>query len=645
MSQRISTYKFQTEARQILDLMIHSVYSNKDIFLRELVSNASDALDKLRLQALTNQEFAPLVDDLHIRIEKDENKHSLAVIDNGIGMNREEIREFIGTIARSGTREYLELIRGMKDRPIAEELIGQFGVGFYSSFMVSRRVTLISRKAGEEKAWKWCSKGDGSYTLEETSRDSNGTTVILELFDEEEEKGIRDYTDEWVIRTIIRKYSDFIAYPIKFSSPGTDEKGEKIIEDKVLNSMKALWMKDESKVSNEEYNEFYRHITHDWTDPMHRFSFSMEGVTEFRGLLYIPSKAPSDLFFSQPEEGIHLYIKRVFIMNDCRALIPDYLRFVRGVIDSEDLPLNVSREILQDDPRLTMIRKNTTRRVLRELKKIMDDDTSSYLGFWKEFGSVLKEGILQDRDNHETILDLSLFRSTVRDEPFPLGQYIERMKEGQEGIYYLSGQEMEKLKNAPAMEAFNDAGFEVLLLTDPIDEIIVNTITSFREKPFLSVTDGRITPKGRKEDMLDGIPEEKKRDIQLLVDQVKQDLNEKVEDVRISERLTNSMACLVTGHEKSVSPKMQKILKAMGQEVPHQKRILEVNPDHPVINLMADLVRSGSEEELLKQVAYLIYEQAVISEGGEIEDPAHFSRDLSNILFNALRKGSSGNAG
>nr|HPI97981.1 molecular chaperone HtpG [Synergistales bacterium] len=486
---------------------------------------------------------------------------------------------------------------------------------------------------------------DGTYTLEETTRSTNGTTVILDLLDADEEKGIKDYTDEWVIRSIIRKYSDFIAYPIRFSSSGTNEKGEKIAEEKVLNSMKALWMKDESQVSNEEYNEFYRHITHDWTDPIHRFSFSMEGVTEFRGLLYFPSRAPSELFVSRPEEGIHLYIKRVFIMNDCRALIPDYLRFVRGVIDSEDLPLNVSREILQDDPRLAMIRKNTTRRVLRELKKIMEDDNSRYLEFWNEFGSVLKEGILQDRDNHETILDLSLFRSTVQDEPFPLEQYMTRMKEDQEGIYYLSGQEMEKLKNAPAMEAFNDEGFEVLLLTDPIDEIIVNTITSFREKPFLSVTDGRISPKGSKEDVLGKIPEERKQDIHLLIDQIRKDLSEKVEDVRISGRLTNSLACLVTDHEHSVSPKMQKILKAMGQQVPHQKRILEVNPDHPIINVMTDLQRSGSEEELLEQVAFLIYEQAVISEGGEIEDPAHFSRNLSNILLTALRKVSSGNAG
>jgi len=642
MSQKRSTYKFQTEARQMLDLMIHSVYSNRDIFLRELISNGSDALDKLRLQSLTDHDLLPLVKDLHIRIETDSEKHILTVSDNGIGMDRDEIREFIGTIARSGTREYLDILKGSGDSPAAEELIGQFGVGFYSSFMVSEKVTLVTRKAGEAKAWKWSSSGDGTYTLEETSKDHNGTTVILELFGENEEQGIKDYTEEWVIRSIIRKYSDFIAYPIRYSTEKENEAGEKISEELTLNSMKALWMREEKDVSNEEYMEFYRHLTHDWLDPIHRFSFSMEGVTEFKGLLFIPSHAPSPFAFASEEEGISLYIKRVFIMSDCRSLIPDYLRFLRGVIDSEDLPLNVSREILQDDPGLKMIAKNTTRRVLRELKTIRDEDLSKYLEFWKTFGTVLKEGILQDPDNRESILELSMFYSTGSGEDvLSLGQYVERMKEDQDGIFYISGQEMDNLKSAPALEAFIESGYEVILMTDPVDEIIVNTVPSFRDKPFLSVTDGRVDPKGKGQDPMEGLPEELRASLDEIREFFKKTLKDDIEDVRLSKRLTTSLSCLVTDHENSISPKMQKILEAMGQNVPKQKRILEINPGHPLLPVLSAVITTDDNEELLEQTAYLIYQQALIAEGVEIEDPGYFNRALSSLMLAALNKVSS----
>jgi molecular chaperone HtpG len=634
-------YEFQTEARQILEMMVHSVYSNRDIFLRELISNASDALDKLRLESLTKEALSEMAKDLFIRIEVDKEQRTLSVSDNGIGMNREEIMEFIGTIAKSGTKEYLQLLKQKKSANIPEELIGQFGVGFYSSFMVADQVVLVSKKAGEDRAWIWKSSGDGSYTLDETERQGNGTTVTLHLKEPDEEAGIKDYTNEWTIRSIVKKYSDFISYPVKMEIEKNAEDGETTKEETILNSRKAIWMRSENDVEEKEYNEFYKYITHDMEEPLHRIVFSMEGTTQFRGLLFIPAKAPFDLFQPEQHAGISLYIKRVFIMSECRDLVPDYLRFVRGVIDSEDLPLNISREILQDDPLVRTIRKGTTRKVLNELDKILKNDRTKYEKFWKEFGAVLKEGIIQDNSNMENILHLSLFHSTESGDGFTtLDEYLSRAKEDQEGIYYITGQSLDKLSNSPQLEVFRDKGYEVLLLPEPVEEVMMNYVSEYEGKQFLSVAMSNVKPGSKDSEEIRKEKEQESESLKGLLDFMKNNLSDDIREVRISERLTSSASCLVSD-EKGITPQMEKLLKAMGQEVPDVKKILEINPDHPVIKKMNSLLEEKGKDELLEDFARLLLDQAILSEGGEINDISGFKKRFSRVMDMALDKKSS----
>ena len=425
MAAKTETFEFQSEARQVLDLMIHSVYSHKEIFLRELISNASDALDKLRFESLTKKKLSKFANDLHIRIESDKEERTLTISDNGIGMSKEEIVEYIGTIAKSGTQEFLKILEEAKQKKTPPELIGQFGVGFYSSFMVSDKVVLISKKAGEESAWKWESTGDGTFTIEESEREEPGTSITLFLKDPDSEDSLEDYAEEWQIREIVKKYSDFVAYPIRMKIErkeierdkdgkpveGAEEKN--VIKDETLNSMKAIWTRTESEVKEEEYTEFYKHISHDWNEPLKYITYKAEGTQEFRALLFIPSQAPFDLFMREGFHGIHLYIKRIFIMNDCKELIPEYLRFMRGVVDSEDLSLNISRELLQKNRQISAIRKGLVNKVINVLGTMLKDDREGkYLTFWKEFGRVLREGLFQDRDNQTKILDICLFQST-----------------------------------------------------------------------------------------------------------------------------------------------------------------------------------------------------------------------------------------
>jgi len=634
-------YEFQTEARQILEMMVHSVYSNRDIFLRELISNASDALDKLRLESLTKEALSEMAKDLFIRIEVDKEQRTLSVSDNGIGMNREEIVEFIGTIAKSGTKEYLQLLKQKKSANIPEELIGQFGVGFYSSFMVADQVVLVSKKAGEDRAWIWKSSGDGSYTLDETERQGNGTTVTLHLKEPDEEAGIKDYTNEWTIRSIVKKYSDFISYPVKMEIEKNEEDGETTKEETILNSRKAIWMRSENDVEEKEYNEFYKYITHDMEEPLHRIVFSMEGTTQFRGLLFIPAKAPFDLFQPEQHAGISLYIKRVYIMSECRDLVPDYLRFVRGVIDSEDLPLNISREILQDDPLVRTIRKGTTRKVLNELDKILKNDRTKYEKFWKEFGAVLKEGIIQDNSNMENILHLSLFHSTESGDGFTtLDEYLSRAKEDQEGIYYITGQSLDKLSNSPQLEVFRDKGYEVLLLPEPVEEVMMNYVSEYEGKQFLSVAMSNVKPGSKDSEEIRKEKEQESESFKGLLDFMKNNLSDDIREVRISERLTSSASCLVSD-EKGITPQMEKLLKAMGQEVPDVKKILEINPDHPVIKKMNSLLEEKGKDELLEDFARLLLDQAILSEGGEINDISGFKKRFSRVMDMALDKKSS----
>jgi len=620
------TYQFQAEARQLLDLMIHSVYSNRDIFLRELVSNASDALDKLRFEALTDENLAPLAEDLHIIIETDPGAGTLTISDNGIGMNRSELVDFIGTIARSGTKEYVRVLRERGEGSFPEELIGQFGIGFYSSFMVAERVSLVTRRAGEGTAWKWESPGDGTYTLEEVSREGQGTTITLFLKKINGDETSRDYSDPSVVREIIRRYSDFVAWPIRMkSADGSLEN---------LNSMKAIWTRPEGEVSEEEYEEFYRHISHDWNKPARRIFFKAEGGMEFRALLFIPSKAPLGIFIRDVFRGIQLYIRRVFIMDDCRELIPEYLRFLKGLVDSEDLPLNISREMLQQSPQVETIRKSVARKVLDSLSGMLKEDRETYHSFWKEYGKVLKEGIFSDSRNRDRILEISLFDTTGTDGPVTLDEYLARMPEGQDSIYYVTAPSLTVGRNAPHLESFTERGHEVLVLSDPVDEIWSPVVLEYKGKKFSSVSKGAVQPpsKGGPEADVKVAPPE---DLESLLKDLGDVLSDDVKDVRVSERLRTSPSCLV-GEAFDLTPQMEAFLRAAGQDVPKVKRSLEINPSHPLVEKLEKIHQEDPSDPRVSRFARVLYGLAALSEGGSLVDPAAFSREVAELLAEPL---------
>ncbi len=612
-------HEFQTEVRQLLDLMIHSLYSHKDIFLRELISNASDALDKLRFEAITRPELQG-DGELEIRLEADAAQRTLTVWDNGIGMSRADVVENIGTIARSGTREFLQAVRDQKGQ-VAPELIGQFGVGFYSSFMVADRIVLVTRKAGEETATRWESTGDG-YALDEAERATPGTTVTLHLKPKDEEDGLRDYTDEHVLRDIVRKYSDFVAYPVRL-------KGD------TLNSMKAIWARPKEEVSEEQYREFYKHLTHDWNDPLEHVLVHVEGTVEARALLYVPSKAPMDLFMREGERrGVQLYVKRVFIMDDWEALLPPWLRFVRGVVASDDLSLNVSREILQKDRQIQAIRKHLARRLLGALKEMKEQRADKYRTFWPEFGAVLKEGLLGLEDNQDRILDVVLAASTAAPaELTSLADYVSRMKEGQEAIYYMTAATRSAAERSPHLEAFRAKGFEVLFFTDPVDELWLRLSREFGGKKLVSVAAASATPEANDEE---GKKEEEARKEQEeglrgLLDTLRAKLQDHVKDVRLSSRLTESPACLV-GDPGDISPHLRELLRRSGQEAPVAKRTLELNAAHPIVARLRDLHGADQSDPKLALYAELLYGQALLAEGAPLPDPAAFSRRVAELM-------------
>jgi molecular chaperone HtpG len=598
-------HEFQTEVRQLLDLMIHSLYSHKDIFLRELISNASDALDKVRFEAITRPELAP-AGELEIRLEADPTARTLSVWDNGIGMTREEVVQNIGTIARSGTREFLQAVREQKGQ-IAPELIGQFGVGFYSSFMVADRITLVTRKAGETTATRWESSGDG-YELAEAERDVAGTTVTLHLKPKDEEDGLRDYTEPHVLRDIVKRYSDFVGYPIRLKAD-------------TLNSMKAIWARPKEEVSEQEYREFYKHLTHDWNDPLEHVLVRVEGTVEARALLYIPAKAPFDLFMRDGKRGVQLYVKRVFIMDDWEALLPPWLRFVRGVVASDDLSLNVSREILQKDRQIQAIRKHLTRRLLGALK---DLPREQYVKFWPEFGAVLKEGLIGFDENQDRILELVMAVST-HGELSSLADYVARMKEGQDAIYYMTAATQNAAERSPHLEAFRDKGYEVLFFTDPVDELWLRLDRQFQGKKLVSVAAAGVTPGASSEEAPAA------DEWQPVLDKLRALLQDHVKDVRLSTRLKESPACLV-GEAGELSPHMRELFKRSGQEVPVTKRTLEVNPTHPVLTRVREMYGAGKDDPRLALYADLLYGQAVLAEGGVLPDPAGFSRRLAELM-------------
>ncbi|BBX62191.1 chaperone protein HtpG [Mycobacterium saskatchewanense] len=640
MNARVEHLEFQAEARQLLDLMVHSVYSNKDSFLRELISNASDALDKLRIEALRNKDLDVDTSDLHIQIEVDRQARTLTIRDNGIGMTRDEVVDLIGTLAKSGTAELRQQLREAKNAQNAgasDELIGQFGIGFYSSFMVADKVELLTRKAGESEATRWESSGEGTYTIESVDDAPQGTAVTLHLKPEDAEDELHDYTSDWKLRGLVKQYSDFIAWPIRMEVqrriPAEEEGGEETVttETETLNSMKALWARPKEEVSDEEYKEFYRHIAHAWDDPLEIIAMKAEGTFEYQALLFIPSHAPFDLFNRDAKTGIQLYVKRVFIMGDCEDLMPEYLRFVKGVVDAQDMSLNVSREILQQDRQIKAIRRRLTKKVLSTIKDLQSERPEDYRTFWTQFGRVVKEGLLSDTDNQETLLQISSFATTHSDEePTTLAEYVGRMKEGQDQIFYATGETRQQILKSPHLEAFKARGYEVLVLTDPVDEVWVGVVSEFDGKPLQSVAKGEVDL-GAEEEASEAEREEQQKDFADLLTWLKETLADHVKEVRLSTRLTESPACLITD-AFGITPALARLYRASGQDVPVGKRILELNPNHPLVTGLRQAHRDRADDPAVAETAELLYGTALLAEGGALEDPARFAELLAERL-------------
>jgi molecular chaperone HtpG len=631
VSEQVEQREFQAEARQLLQLMVHSIYSNKDSFLRELVSNASDALDKLRFAAYQDKDLDVDTSDLHIEIEADSAARTLTIRDNGIGMSRDEVVDLIGTLARSGTGELRRKLSEAQQQGEVSDLIGQFGIGFYSTFMVADSVLLLTRKAGESTATRWESSGDGTYTIATVDDAPQGTSVTLHLKPEDADDELHDYTAPWKIRQLVKKYSDFISWPIRMevekTVPATEDGGEPTttVETETINSRTALWAKSKSEVSDEEYREFYRHIAHAWDEPLDVITMKAEGTFEYQALLFIPSQAPFDLFNRDGHTGVHLYVKRVFIMDNCDELVPPYLRFVKGVVDAQDMSLNVSREILQQDRQIKVIRRSLTKKVLSTIKDLQANRPDDYATFWTQFGRAFKEGLLTDTDNRDTVLALSSFASTFSpDTPTTLADYVGRMKDDQEQIFYATGESRQLLEHSPHLEAFKAKGYEVLLLTDPVDEVWVESVPEFDGKALQSVAKGEVDL-GSADDKADT----DRGEFADLLTWLQETLDEHVKEVRLSTRLTSSPACLITD-AFGITPQLARMYRASGQEVPVGKRILELNPDHALVVGLRDALASSKDG--LSDTAELLYGTALLAEGGSLDDPARFAAILADRL-------------
>ena len=643
MEAKKETYQFKTEVQQILNLIINSLYSNKDIFLRELISNASDAIDKVRYKAETEPGILGDDTEFNIQLKPDAIKQTFEISDNGIGMTYEEVLENIGTIAKSGTAAFMEALEQAKEHEtLLPELIGQFGVGFYSAFMVADKITLLTRAAGADanQAVKWVSTGDGSYTIEETVKATRGTTITLDL--KKKGKDDKDFTDEWTVRGIVKQHSDFVSYPITMEverdEPLPDEEiikdkdgkpvgatTRKVMKEETLNSMKAIWTRSPGDVKDEEYEEFYKHLSHDWNPPMERLHLKFEGTTEYDALLYIPSKAPFDLFTPERRHGIHLYSKRVFIMDDCKELMPEYFRFVKGVVDASDLNLNVSREILQQDRLVLNIRKNLLKKLFDKLEKM---DAETYNQFYDEFGAVLKEGIHTDTSRKEKIASLARYKTTKSEDAWvSLDEYVKNMQPGQKEIYYITGDKLSALLNSPHLEKLKEKEFEVLLMTDPVDEWVVQSLTEYDGKPLKSAEKGDLD--------LDAVDDEKKEAYNALFGFIKGQLEDKIKEVKPSTRLKDSVACL-SGDTWDMSAYMEKLLKASGQKPPETKRVLELNMDHPVVDKIKHLFENDRDNPKLQEYSQLLLDMAVVSEGGKLDNPARFSKMVGALMDQAM---------
>ncbi len=604
----MSKHEFQTEVNQLLNLMIHSLYSNKEIFLRELISNASDALDKLEYLKLTDEKYKELNEPAKIVIKADKENKTLTISDTGIGMNDEDMVENLGTIAKSGTKSFIESLTG--DAQKDSHLIGQFGVGFYSAFMVAKKVEVLSRKPLEEKAWKWVSEGNGEYEIEEAEKENYGTDITLHMRDDAEE-----FLEEWRIKSIVEKYSNHIPFPIYL----VNDKGE----EEQINKASALWRLPKSELSDEDYKEFYKQISHDNEDPLLWIHTRAEGTLEYYTLFYIPKKAPIDLYRVDYQPGVKLYVKRVFITDEDRELLPTYLRFVRGIIDAEDLPLNVSREILQENIILAKIKKASVKKILGELKKLLEKDREAYEGFFKEMGKALKEGIYSDFENRDTLLDLMLFKSSKRDGYVTLREYKEAMKEGQDKIYYIMGEDENLLRHSPLLEKYKDEDIEVLLFADEVDAIVMPTVTEYDGTPLENIAN---VEEEEKE-----VDEKTKEQFAPIIAAMKAELGEKLKDIRLTKRLKESPAVVVFD-KNDPDVAMQQILRQMGQEVPTPKPILEINPDHEIFRKL--LIKN--DEAATRDIAHVVLDEAKMAAGLELDDIADFNARLNKLIAKAI---------
>ncbi|MGB9499804.1 MAG: molecular chaperone HtpG [Dissulfuribacterales bacterium] len=641
MKRKKETHQFKTEVKQFMHLIINSLYSNKEIFLRELISNSSDAIDRLSFKAQTDAKLLGDDTEYKIKITPDKKNKTLMISDNGIGMTYDEIVENIGTIARSGTAAFMEAIEKSKKKDtLTPELIGQFGVGFYSAFIVAEKVTIITKAAGEDTATKWESTGDGEYSIEPVSKDSRGTDVILSL--KPAEKDEQDFTEEWTLRNTVKTHSDFVNYPVVMDveqiEHETDDKGKQIldkdgkpiqkkpvIKEETLNSMKAIWARDKKDVTDEEYKDFYTHISHDWNPPLTHLHLKLEGITEYNALVYIPSQAPMDLFSPERKHGIQLYCRRVFIMDDCKELMPEYFRFIKGVVDAPDLNLNISREILQQDALVRNIRKNLIKKIISTLDQM---ESAEYDKFYNEFGAVIKEGIHSDWENREKLTSLARYKTTKSDGKWvSLKDYVNNMKPDQKDIYYLTGDNLSAILNSPHLETLKEKDFEVLLMTDPVDEFVIQALPEYEKKPFKSAEKGDLD--------LDKTDEKKKETYSSLFEKIESHLEDKIKNVKPSSHLKDSVSCL-SGETYDMSAYMEKLLKASGQPMPDTKRILELNINHPVMEKVQQIFEKNNEDDALKDYSNLLYDLAIVTEGGKVENPARFSKLIGELMAKAL---------
>ncbi|MFO7930327.1 MAG: molecular chaperone HtpG [Desulfosalsimonas sp.] len=638
MTPKTETYEFQTEVNQLLNIIINSLYSNKEIFLRELISNASDAIDKISFEAQTNPDILGDDTEFKIKITPDKENQTLTVSDNGIGMTKDDVKENLGTIAKSGTAAFLEALEKSKPEDVlSPELIGQFGVGFYSAFIVADKVTVITRAAGEETATRWESAGDGTYTIEDTEKAGRGTDVILKLSPKVQEE--QDFTEEWTIRRIVKRHSDFVRYPIVMDvereEQETDSEGKpvegaekkKVVREETLNSMKAIWAKNKNEITEEEYKDFYSHISHDWNPPLDRMHIKLEGFTEYTALLYIPSQAPMDLFHPERQHGVQLYSRRVFIMENCKELLPEYLRFIRGVVDAPDLNLNISRELLQQDVLVQNIRKNLVKKILEKLEQ-MDGET--YEKFYDQFGQVLKEGVYMDFENRDRLTGLIRYKTTKSEDKWrSLADYVRDMKPDQNSIYYITGDNISAMLNSPHLEALREKDYEVLLMTDPVDEFVVQSVTEYEGKPLKSAEKGDLEIDEKEEEQSEAYSE--------LFKKIQENLDDKVKSVKPSSHLKNSVSCL-SGDSYDISAYMEKLLRASGQPVPENKRILELNTGHPVMEKIRSIYENNGDEESVKDYSRLLYDLAVIAEGGKVENPSRFNKMVGDLMAGAINE-------